>query len=186
MAAIFGQVSAFAQTKTISGTVVDELGQSVIGASVIVVGNSSVGTITDMDGKYTLSVPVGATLSVSFIGYSTQTITVGSESVYNVVLKEDTEFLEETVVIGYGVQRKSDVTGSVAQVRSADLVNRSTTDAAAALQGKAAGVQILNNSGAPGARASIRVRGYSSNSGNLGPLLIVDGLKVDRIDYLDP
>ena len=186
MAAIFGQVSAFAQTKTISGTVVDESGQSVIGASVIVVGNSSVGTITDMDGKYTLSVPVGATLSVSFIGYSTQTITVGSESVYNVVLKEDTEFLEETVVIGYGVQRKSDVTGSVAQVRSADLVNRSTTDAAAALQGKAAGVQILNNSGAPGARASIRVRGYSSNSGNLGPLLIVDGLKVDRIDYLDP
>ena len=74
----------------------------------------------------------------------------------------------------------------MAQVRSADLVNRSTTDAAAALQGKAAGVQILNNSGAPGARASIRVRGYSSNSGNLGPLLIVDGLKVDRIDYLDP
>ena len=185
-AAIFGQMSVFAQTKTITGTVVDQAGVPVIGASVILVGNSSVGTITDLDGNYSLSVPTGSTLNVSFIGYSTQTITVGSGNVYNVVLQEDTEFLEETVVIGYGVQRKSDVTGSVASVRSSDLINRSTTDAAAALQGKAAGVQIINNSGAPGARASIRVRGYSSNSGNLGPLLIVDGLKVDRIDYLDP
>ena len=186
MAAILGQVSGFAQSKTITGTVVDQAGQSVIGASVILVGNNSVGTITDLDGSFSISVPAGSTMSVSFIGYQTQTFTVGSGNVYNIVLQEDTEFLEETVVIGYGVQRKSDVTGSVASVRSSDLINRSTTDAAAALQGKAAGVQIINNSGAPGARASIRVRGYSSNSGNLGPLLIVDGLKVDRIDYLDP
>ena len=186
MAAIFGQLNGFAQTKTITGTVVDQTGVPVIGASVILANNSSVGTITDLDGNFSLSVPVGSTLNVSFIGYTTQTITVGSGNVYNVVLQEDSEFLEETVVIGYGVQRKSDVTGSVASVRSSDLINRSTTDAAAALQGKAAGVQVLNNSGAPGARASIRVRGYSSNSGNLQPLLIVDGLKVDRIDYLDP
>ena len=103
-----------------------------------------------------------------------------------VVLEDDAEMLEETVVIGYGVQRKSDLTGSVASVRSEDLQNRSTSDAAAALQGKAAGVQILNNSGAPGEGAKIRVRGYSSNSGNIGPLLIVDGLKVDNIQYLDP
>ena len=103
-----------------------------------------------------------------------------------VVLEDDAEMLEETVVIGYGVQRKSDLTGAVASVRSEDLQNRSTSDAAAALQGKAAGVQILNNSGAPGSGAEIRVRGYASATGNIGPLLIVDGLKVDNIQYLDP
>ena len=103
-----------------------------------------------------------------------------------VTLQDDAEMLEETVVIGYGVQKKSDLTGAVASVRSEDLKDRSTTDAAAALQGKAAGIQIINTSGAPGEGASIRVRGYSSNSGSIGPLLIVDGLKVDNIQYLDP
>ena len=94
--------------------------------------------------------------------------------------------LDEVVVVGYGVQRKSDLTGAVASVNSKDLKGLATTDAAAALQGKAAGIQILNSSGAPGSGAEIRVRGYSSNSGNIGPLLIVDGLKVSSIQYLDP
>ena len=152
----------------------------------MVVGNSNLGTVTDVDGKFVLSVPAGANLAVSCIGYTTQTVAVGSQSVFNFILQEDNEFLEETVVIGYGVQRKSDLTGAVASVRSEDLENRSTTDAAAALQGKAAGIQIINSSGAPGSGADIRVRGYSSNSGNIGPLLIVDGLKVDNIQYLDP
>ena len=114
-------------------------------------------------------------------------IPVGNQAVINVVLQEDSEFLDETVVIGYGVQRKSDLTGSVASVRSEELMDRSTSDAAAALQGKAAGVQVYTNSGAPGDQAHIRVRGISSNSGSgLGPLMIVDGLKVDNIQYLDP
>lgn len=178
---------ASAQTRAISGKVVDQDGVPVIGASVIVVGNSTIGTITDLDGSYSLNVPAGATLSVSFIGYTTETVAVGNQSVINVTLQEDNEFLEETVVIGYGVQRKSDLTGSVASVRETELSNRSTSDAAAALQGKAAGVQIFNDSGAPGEGSSIRVRGISSNSGSgLGPLLIVDGLKVDNINYLDP
>ena len=177
---------AYGQNRTVSGTVVDGSRQPVVGATVMVVGNGALGTVTNADGYFSLSVPAGATLSVSCIGYSTQTVSVGQQSVFNFILEEDTEFLEETVVIGYGVQRKSDLTGAVASVRSEDLQNRSTTDAAAALQGKAAGVQILNNSGAPGSKAEIRVRGYSSNSGNLGPLLIVDGLKVDNIQYLDP
>ena len=141
--------------------------------------------MTDVDGKYTLTVPSNSSIAVSCIGYSTQTITVGSESVYNVVLQEDTQLLEETVVIGYGVQKKSDLTGSVASVDADALKNQSVTDAAAALQGKASGVHIIN-SGAPGSGAEIRVRGYSSNSGNIGPLLIVDGLQVDNIQYLDP
>ena len=156
-----------------------------IGAAVFVVGNTSTGVMTDVDGKYTLTVPSNSSIAVSCIGYATQTITIGSESVYNVVLQEDTQLLEETVVIGYGVQKKSDLTGSVASVDSEALKNRSVTDAAAALQGKAAGVHIIN-SGAPGSGAEIRVRGYSSNSGNIGPLLIVDGLQVDNIQYLDP
>ena len=185
--AIFTLLSgASAQNRTISGKVVDQNGVPVIGASVIVVGNSTIGTITDLDGNFSLNVPAGASLSVSFIGYTTETVAVGNQSVINVTLQEDTEFLEETVVIGYGVQRKSDVTGAVASVKSADLNNRSTSDAAAALQGKAAGVQVLNMSGAPGSGATIRVRGYSSNSGNIGPLYIVDGLQVSSINYLDP
>ena len=185
--AIFTVLSASAQTRAISGKVVDQAGVPVIGASVIVVGNSTIGTVTDLDGNYSLNVPAGATLSVSFIGYTTETVAVGNQSVINVTLQEDNEFLEETVVIGYGVQRKSDLTGSVASVRSQDLADRSTSDAAAALQGKAAGIQVTNASGAPGKGSDIRVRGVSTNGQyGLGPLLIVDGLKVDNIQYLDP
>ena len=185
LTACFGMSSAFAQ-RQISGTVVDSQNIPVIGASVMVVGNNTLGAVTDIDGKYTLSVPANAVLNVSFVGYKSVTAVVGNQTVLNFTLEEDTEFLEETVVIGYGVQKKSDVTGAVASVRGEDLNNRSTSDAANALMGKAAGVQILNSSGAPGAGSEIRVRGYSSNSGNIGPLLIVDGLKVDNIQYLDP
>ncbi|MCR4824948.1 MAG: SusC/RagA family TonB-linked outer membrane protein, partial [Bacteroidales bacterium] len=184
--ASLGSFNASAQNRTISGKVVDTGGQPVIGAAVTVVGNTRIGAATDLDGAFTLTVPAGATCNVESIGYKPQTFTVTSQSTYSIVLEEDTEMLEETVVIGYGVQKKSDLTGAVASVRSDDLTNRSTTDAAAALQGKAAGIQIINTSGAPGAGSEIRVRGYSSNSGNIGPLLIVDGLKVDNIQYLDP
>jgi outer membrane receptor protein involved in Fe transport len=186
MGILMGITSLHAQNKTISGTVSDTQGEVVIGASVMAAGNSLLGTVTDIDGKFTVSVPVGTRMNVSFIGYSTQEFIVDDKTTYNIVLAEDAEFLEETVVIGYGVQRKSDLTGSVASVREQEFQNRSTTDAAAALQGKAAGIQIINSSGAPGESAKIRVRGYSSNSGNIGPLLIVDGLKVDNISYLDP
>ena len=184
-AGLLGTV-ATAQNRAISGTVVDESGAPVVGAAVVVVGNSSIGAVTDVNGVFRLNVPAGANINVSCIGYTDQTVPVGNQTTFRFVLAENTEFLDETVVIGYGVQKKSDLTGAVASVRAEDLQNRSTTDAAAALQGKAAGVQILNNSGAPGSGAEIRVRGYSSNSGNIGPLLIVDGLKVDNIQYLDP
>ena len=184
---VWGGFSASAQNRTISGKIVDTGGEPVIGAAVTVVGNSRIGAASDLDGNFTLSVPAGSSISVESIGYKPQTIAVGDRTTFNIVLEEDNEMLEETVVIGYGVQRKSDLTGSVASVRETELQNRSTSDAAAALQGKAAGVQIFNDSGAPGEGASIRVRGISSNSGSgLGPLLIVDGLKVDKIDYLDP
>ena len=181
-----GGASLYAQNKSISGTVVDGAGVPVIGASVFVVGNTSNGAMTDLDGKFSLNVPSNANISVSCIGYATQVLPVADQSVFNIVLQEDTQFLEETVVIGYGVQKKSDLTGAVASVREEEFANRSTSDAANALMGKAAGVQIISASGAPGAGSEIRVRGYSSNSGNIGPLLIVDGLQVDNIQYLDP
>ena len=184
-AGLLGTV-ATAQNRAISGTVVDENGSPVVGAAVVVVGNSSIGAVTDVNGVFRLNVPAGANINVSCIGYTDQTVSTGTQSTFKFVLVENAEFLDETVVIGYGVQRKSDLTGAVASVRAEDLENRSTTDAAAALQGKTSGVQIINSSGAPGAGADIRVRGYSSNSGNIGPLLIVDGLKVDNIQYLDP
>ena len=179
--------TAFAQNRPLSGKVVDQNGEPVVGASIMVVGNSTLGTVTDVDGNFAFNVPAQASVTVSCIGYTSQTVAVAGRPVINFTLEEDTEFLEETVVIGYGVQKKSDLTGSVASVRSAELSDRSTSDAAAALQGKAAGVQIFNASGAPGKGASIRVRGISSNgSQGLGPLLIVDGLQVDNIQYLDP
>ena len=125
-------------------------------------------------------------MTVSYVGYTTKRVAVNGKNNIIIVLDEDNTTLNDLVVVGYGVQKKSDLTGSVASVKGDDIKNLSTTDAAAALQGKAAGLQVLNSSGKPGQGASIRVRGYSSNSSNIGPLLIVDGLQVSSIQYLDP
>ena len=177
--------NAYAQNVTVRGKVTDSRGEPVIGATVMLSSNQTVGTQTDLGGNYSISVPSNASLTYSCVGYATQTVARAGRSVIDVVLAEDTEFLEETVVIGYGVQRKSDVTGAIASVKESDLENRTATDVAQALQGKAAGVQIVNASGAPGASSSIQIRGYSSNS-RTTPLMIVDGLKVNDISYLDP
>ena len=176
-------VAAFAQGRTVTGVVTDEFGEPLPGVNVVVKGTTN-GVITDVDGNFEIRVAPGTTLEVSCIGYITRRVAAANNM--TITLEDDTEMLEETVVIGYGVQRKSDLTGAVASVREDDLKNRSTSDAAAALQGKMAGVQIISNSGAPGSGAAIQVRGVSSNSGNIGPLIIVDGLKVSSIQYLDP
>lgn len=179
-------LASSAQTRSISGTVKDAIGP-VIGASVTVPGYSKLGATTDIDGKFSLNVPEGASISVSCIGYQTQVIPVGNRTSFDITLIEDTEFLEETVVIGYGVQKKSDITGSIASVKASDLKDRTSANAMQAIQGKAAGVVIQNSSAKPGSGSDIRVRGISSNSSDgLGPLLIVDGLQVDNIQYLDP
>ena len=185
LACCLSMAISLAQNRSISGTVVDTAGQPVIGAAVTVVGNSRIGAATDFNGAFTLSVPEGATMSVESIGYKSTTFAVANQSVFRIVLEEDTEMLEETVVIGYGVQKKSDLTGAVASVKDSDMSNRSAVSPVQALQGKAAGVQIVNASGAPGSESSIQIRGYSSNS-KTTPLMIVDGLKVSDINYLDP
>lgn len=178
--------TAMAQVQ-VKGTVVsDNDSEPMISVAILESGTNN-GCVTDADGNYSIQVKnSNATLIVSFIGYKTQTVKVNGRSVVNIRLQEDSELLDEVVVVGYGVQRKSDLTGAVSSVNSDDIKNLSIVDAAAALQGKAAGIQILNTSGAPGSGAAIRIRGYSSNSDQLGPLLIVDGLKVDNIQYLDP
>jgi TonB-linked SusC/RagA family outer membrane protein len=177
-------LGALAQS-LVKGTVKDVAGEPIIGASVKVQG-AKTGAITDYNGNFSVQASDNATLVISYIGYTTETVKVGGRNNIEITLNEDAQTLNDVVVIGYGVQKKSDLTGAVASVKEADLKNRSTTDAAAAIQGKAAGVQVLNSSGKPGSGAAIRVRGYSSNSSNIGPLLIVDGLQVSSIQYLDP
>ena len=169
---------------TITGTVNDEAGEPIIGASVKVQGTKT-GAVTDFNGNFSVQADANATLIISYIGYTSATVKVNGRNNIVVSLQEDAQTLSDVVVIGYGVQKKSDLTGAVGSVKGDDIKNLSTSDAGAALQGKVTGVQIIN-SGSPGGGAEIRVRGYSSNSGNTGPLLIVDGLKVDNIQYLDP
>ncbi|MBQ3881187.1 MAG: TonB-dependent receptor [Bacteroidales bacterium] len=174
--------SAFAQ-RTIRGTVEDAAGP-IVGATVIERGTTN-GVSTDLDGKFTLTVSNNSVVEISCIGYATQTFAAANVP-STITLVEDNEFLEETVVVGYGVQKKSNVTGAIAQVKSEAIENRSNENVGSALQGKLAGVQILNTSGAPGASSSFRIRGFSSTNSSPDPLLIVDGLKVRNIDYLDP
>ena len=176
-------LGAMAQS-VIKGTVNDEAGEPIIGASVKVQGTKT-GAVTDFNGNFSVQADANATLVISYIGYTPATVKVNGRNNIVVSLSEDSQTLSDVVVIGYGVQKKSDLTGAVASLKGDDIKNLSTSDAGAALQGKVTGVQIIN-SGSPGGGAEIRVRGYSSNSGNVGPLLIVDGLKVDNIQYLDP
>lgn len=178
-------IATFAQVQ-VRGNVTDSQGAPIPGVTVLVKGTQQ-GMITDIDGNYTITVPGSESVLVfSFVGMDTQEVVVGNRRTIGVVMTETVFGLDEIVVVGYGTMRKSDISGAVASVTSKALQNLTTPDAAAALQGKASGVQVLTNSGAPGQGATIRVRGYSSNSDKIGPLLIVDGLQVDNIQYLDP
>lgn len=177
--------TVLAQAQTVKGIVRDQNGDAIIGATVKVLGSRG-GTVTDNKGQYSIDAPSGSILSISYVGYLTKQIRLRGENAVDVVLMEDNTTLNDIVVIGYGTQKKSDLTGAVASIKAEELKNLSTVDAAAALQGKAAGVQVLNGSGAPGEGAKIRVRGFSTNSDKLEPLYIVDGLEVESIQYLDP
>ena len=178
-------ISVFAQTKPIKGKVTDSKGESLPGVTVVVKG-TTIGITSDFDGNYSIEVPGGAQiLSFSFVGMKSQEIPLEGKTQINVVLEEENVGLDEVVVVGYGTQKKSNITGAISSVKSEDFANRSTTNAASAIQGKVAGVQVVNNSGSPGASSTVRIRGYSSN-GISDPLYIVDGLKVPNIDYLDP
>lgn len=173
---------ALAQNINVKGTVVDESGMGIIGAGVMEKGTSH-GVVTDLDGNFEISVPSNATIVFSCLNYVT--LELPAQEVMNVTLTEDREILDEVVVVGYGVQKKSSVTGSISQVKENDIANRTITSVQEALQGKTSGVQTVTTSGQPGSAPSIRVRGYSSNS-DMSPLYVVDGILVSRIDNIDP
>lgn len=173
------------QVRTISGTVTDSDGLVLAGVTVKVKG-TALGTTTDADGRFTMDIPENAqTLVLSYVGMLTRELEIGDRTVFNVTMELDVLGLEEVVVTGYGVQKKSDVTGAISKVREEDLYNRSTAFVGQSIQGKSAGVQIITPSGAPGKGSSIRVRGISSNNPS-EPLFVVDGLIVSSLDNLEP
>lgn len=169
----------------ISGKVTDENGEALPGASVVVRGTIN-GTTTNLEGNYKLNVPEGAVLAVSFVGYKTQEVVVGNRSVIDVQMKLDAEQLEEVVVVGYGTQKKSDVTGAVSSVSEEEIKAFPVLDASMALQGRAAGVQVMNNSHQPGGNVSIKIRGTNSINANNEPLYVVDGFPLNgQLRYIN-
>lgn len=178
----------FAQNLTISGTVLDVHKEPVIGASVILEGSTGVGTITDFDGNFTLpNIPSNGKISISYIGYRTQEVPVNGRTSFSITLEEDSKQLDEVVVVGYGVQRKSDLTGSVSSVKAEDaLKTMPTSNVTDALQGRMAGVSIVSSSGQPGSGSTIRVRGVNSISGDGGPLVVIDGFIGGELSALNP
>lgn len=168
--------------KKVHGVVKDVNGEPIIGANVVVTGNPSNGTITDLNGNFDLSVTSNTTLQVSYIGYNTQELFVGKKTDFNIVLKEDTELLDEVVVVGYGTMKKKDLTGAVASVKMDDAPVGTVSTISHALAGKAAGLQVNTISAQPGSGSTFRIRGAASvNAGN-DPLIIIDGFPVSPTD----
>ena len=177
---------ALFQEKIISGTIKGTEGDPLPGASVLIKGTSN-GTTTDSEGKFTLSTPANATtLVVSYIGYASQEVEIGGQTVINVTLESDLTTLGEVVVVGYGTQRKSDLTGAISSVKGEDLTQLPMQRADQALQGRAAGVMVLNTSGQPGGKTTIRIRGMNSITGSNQPLIVIDGLQGADIESLNP
>ena len=179
--ALFMSVTSFAQG--IKGTVIDENGEPVIGATVAEKSNPKNATITDFDGNFTVNVNAGKIIQITYIGYETQE--TAAKNGMTIKLRPDNKVLDEVVVVGYGVQKKSSVTGAISQVKPEDMENRTIANAQQALQGKTSGVQIIQSSAAPGSSPTIRVRGYSSNSSS-EPLFVVDGVRLGDISGIDP
>ena len=181
---LMGWSLAAQQRVTVSGVVVDDQNEPMIAAGVVQKGTTN-GTITDLDGSFTLSVPAGAVIEFSSVGYITQEFVATKTETINIKMLTDTQMIEETVVVGYGVQKKSDVTGAISQVKSEDIQNRTITSPEQALGGKTAGVQTFASSARPGATPAIRVRGISSNN-DANPLYVVDGRITNSIAGIDP
>ena len=180
--ALLSTTAALAQQVRISGQVLDQNQQPVIGATVRVVGSKGVGAVTDLDGRYTLEADKNSRLEISYIGFKTQQVKAGQNS--RITLKEEMNTLGEVVAIGYGSVRRADVTTAVSSISSDDLDTRPIVSAASGMQGKAAGLQISQANGQPGSAPTIRVRGTTSLNGSNAPLYVVDGVPVDNIDFL--
>ncbi len=171
--------------KQITGKVVDTQGVSVIGANIVEVGTIN-GTVTDVDGNFSLNVEDNATIQISYIGYLSQNINTAGRTTFDIILQDDTKMLDELVVIGYGTVRRGDVTTAVSTVSLDDLNERPIISAAQAIRGKAAGVNVYQPNGTPGGEMVVRVRGTTSFNGSNDPLYVVDGVPVDNINFLSP
>lgn len=169
---------------TIRGTIVDESGQPMPGATITVAGTNT-GTVSDIDGKFSLTVPDQASIVVSFIGYTTQTIEVGNRTTFTVQMVADETSLNEVLVVGYGTQEKRDVTGAVSSIKGSNIQNLPVSGAAQSLQGRAAGVNVVRNGGAPGNQGSIRIRGTGTLN-NADPLIIIDGVPGGNLNDVNP
>ena len=168
----------------VTGLVVDQNAEPLIGVTVKVKDDAKSGTVTGLDGDFSIMVQKGKTLVFSYLGYQTKEV-AAITSKLKINMKEDNKMLDDVVVVGYGVQKKSSVTGAISQVKKEDIENRTITNAKAALQGKTAGVQVISSSSAPGSSPTIRIRGYSSNISS-DPLYVVDGVRLGDISGLDP
>jgi TonB-linked SusC/RagA family outer membrane protein len=178
-------LGALAQS-LVKGTVKDEMGEPIIGATVKVAG-SSTGAITDMDGRFSVQAGSNATLNISYIGYVPQNVKVNGRNDINVVLKEDAQMLNDVVVVGYGTMKKSDISGSVATVDQEAVMKRVPTNIGQALQGAAAGVMVTQQDGSPDGKAAIRIRGVGTINGDASPLYVVDGVQVgSSADFVNP
>ena len=177
--------SLYAQNINVTGKVTDQDGLPVIGATVMLSGNQTVGALTDTDGNYSISVPSRSSLIFSCIGYETQTVAVDGRNVINIVFAADNEFLEETVVIGYGTQKKKLITGSTVNISGEDIQKQNTTNALGALYSSVPGVNIVQTNGMPGSGYSIKVRGIGT-TGNSDPLIVIDGVAGGNLDDLNP
>ena len=174
-------------TVTVKGRVTDANGEPIIGANVLIEGTTNQGAITDIDGNFSLKASVGQTLKISYIGYLSRTVRVTGEGTMNIVLREDTETLDEVVVVGYGTMKKSDLTGSVTSIDTEDMMRRNPVTLGQGLQGAAAGVNVIRSSGDPEGGFSIRIRGVATVNGSADPLYVVDGVQVGTsIDFLNP
>ena len=176
---------SFAQNVTVKGKVTDSRGEPVVGATVMLSSNNTVGALTDVDGNYSITVPSNSSLNFSCVGFASQVIAVQGRTDINVTLEEDAEFLDETVVIGYGTQKKRLLTGATINITGDDIQKQSTTNALGALYSSVPGVNIVQQSGVPGASYNITVRGLGT-TGSAGPLIVIDGVAGGNLDDLNP
>ena len=185
---VFVGVTLFAQNVTVSGTVTDaSTGEPMPAASVVLLGSTRTGTVTDIDGAYSINVPVGATLAFSSIGYKSEQIVVGSSRTINVALEPDAEALGDVLIVAYGTAKKESFTGSAQTIKSDQIEKRTVANVTKALDGLAAGIQTTSDSGQPGAGASVVIRGFGSLNASTSPLYVVDGVPYDgSISALNP
>ena len=184
MLLISGSLSVYAADILASGTVTDNTDEPLIGASVVVKGKPGLGTVTDINGDFSLNVPEGSTLVFSYVGYAAKDLK--AEPSMKVVLSSEQTDLDELVVIGYGAVKRKDLTTAVSTIGEEALENRPIVSAAQAIQGKAAGVAVQMPTGAPGAGMTVRVRGTTSFNGSNEPLYVVYGVTVDNVNFLSP